>query len=66
MNEIVVSLCDRSGNMVEPWAAGGGYECYAVDLRADERTRSVGDGVIHHVQADVREWEPPTDDPRTG
>jgi len=66
MNEIVVSLCDRSGNMVKPWAAGGGYECHAVDLHAEERTRSVGDGVIHHVQADVREWEPPADDVRIG
>lgn len=64
--QIVVSLCDHSGNMVRPWAAGGGYECYAVDLKNDDSTEHVGDGRIHYVDADVREWKPPTDDVRIG
>lgn len=62
---VVVSLCARSGNMVRPWA-GGGYECYAVDLENDGSTEQVGDGSIRYVQADVREWEPPDAPVRIG
>jgi len=61
---IVVSLCDQSGNIVEPWAFAGGYECYAVDLKNDDSTEQTGRGVIHYVQADVREWEPPAESAR--
>lgn len=64
-DRIVVSLCDHSGNMVRPWAEAG-FECYAVDLKNDDTTEQVGDGVIHYVQADVREWEPPAADVRIG
>lgn len=32
MGEIVISLCDRTGNMVKPWADAG-YECICVDLQ---------------------------------
>src|ERR1700730_4053384 len=28
----VLSLCDRTGNMVKPWASAG-FECFCVDLR---------------------------------
>jgi hypothetical protein len=56
--QIVVSLCDESGNMVRPWATVG-YECYAVDLKNDDTTEQVGDGVIHYVNADVRQWNAP-------
>jgi len=63
--EIVISLCEQSGNMVRPWARAG-YECYAVDLKNDDSSEHVGDGVIHYVQADVREWEPPAGDVRIG
>ena len=64
--EIVVSLCDRTGNMVRPWAAGGNYECYAVDLENDDTTERVNDGTIHYVEADVREWTPPERPVRIG
>jgi hypothetical protein len=49
--------------MVRPWAEAG-CECWAVDIKADERDVTVGDGVIHHVQADVREWSPEFDTAR--
>ena len=54
--EIVISLFDRTGNMVAPWAAAG-YHCYCVDLQhpAGETHR----GNITFVGADVREWLPP-------
>ena len=29
---IVLSVCDRTGNMVQPWAAAG-FECFCVDVR---------------------------------
>lgn len=55
----VLSLCDRSGNMVRPWADAG-HDCLAVDLHQDnERVETVGYGSITYVQADVREYEPP-------
>lgn len=63
---IVVSLCDRSGNMVLPWAEEG-YECYAVDVERDsERVDSVGEGCIHYVESDVRDWTVPEDDVEIG
>lgn len=54
----VVSLCDRSGNAVRPWARNG-YVAWCVDLEADPRVELVGDGAIVYHRADVREWEPP-------
>lgn len=65
MEQIVVSLCEQSGNMVRPWAERG-FECYAVDLENDGSTEQAGGGVIHYIEADVRDWEPPTDDVRIG
>jgi hypothetical protein len=64
-SRIVVSLCDHSGNMVRPWATAG-YDCYAVDLKNDDTTKQVGDGQVHYVEADVREWEPPERPVRIG
>jgi len=63
--EIVVSLCEQSGNMVRPWARHG-YECYAVDLQNDGSTEHAGDGQIHYVNADVRDWQPPEQPVRIG
>jgi hypothetical protein len=57
----VLSLCDKTGNALIPWAEAG-YECIAVDIDADERTREIGDGTITHVQADVRDYDPPNKD----
>lgn len=56
MREIVVSLFDRTTNMIEPWAEAG-YCCYAVDLRHTAGERREGN--IVRVGADVREWLPP-------
>jgi len=63
--EIVISLCEQSGNMVRPWAASG-YDCYAVDIENDNSTERVGDGEIEYVNADVREWTPPERPVRIG
>ena len=51
----VLSLCDRTGNMVRPWAEAG-YECICVDIQHDGiRT----EGNITFIGADVRFWMPP-------
>jgi hypothetical protein len=55
---IVLSLCDRTGVMVEPWLAAG-YECWIVDMQHDGETH---DGLIHRIGADVRTWLPPRRD----
>jgi hypothetical protein len=53
---IVVSLCDESGVMVQPWLEAG-YECWIVDVRHPEGvTRQ---GRLVKVGADVRTWLPP-------
>lgn len=54
----VLSLCDKSGNAVRPWARNG-YVAWCVDIRAEPRVETVGGGAIVYVKADVREWEPP-------
>jgi hypothetical protein len=53
---IVLSLCDRTGNMVKPWAEAG-YECVCVDLKHPEGVTQ--EGRIRFVGADVRDWLPP-------
>src|SRR4249920_2964553 len=53
---LVLSLCDRTGNMVRPWAEAG-YECMCVDLQHAEDGRR--EGSITFVRADVRNWLPP-------
>lgn len=57
----IVSLCDRTGNALRPWAEQG-YRCIAVDTAHDgQHTEAVGEGSIRYVDADVRGWEPPAD-----
>lgn len=51
----VLSLCDRTGNMLRPWADAG-FECIAVDIQHDGDV--VRDG-IRFVGGDVRYWLPP-------
>lgn len=58
---VVLSLFDRTGNMVRPWARAG-YECIAVDIQADDTEEQVGDGIIYHVEADINEYLPPRTD----
>lgn len=55
----VLSLCDRTGNMVRPWAREG-YIGIAVDLKHDGvSVENVGSGAIVYVGADVRRYDPP-------
>lgn len=54
--QIVLSLCDRTGNMLKPWAVSG-YRCIAVDIQ-HERGGTFRDG-IEYVHGDVRTYLPP-------
>ncbi len=56
-NKVAISLCDKSGNMLKPWAKAG-YTCYAVDIQHSIRADKFIDG-IHYVWGDVRSWTPP-------
>lgn len=48
----VISFCDVSGVMVQPWLAGG-FECWIVDI---QHPRGVTrDGRLHRVGADIHE-----------
>jgi hypothetical protein len=51
---LVLSLCDRTGNMVRPWAEAG-YPCITVDIQrsADEIPN------VTRIQNDVRRFLPP-------
>jgi hypothetical protein len=63
MTQKVISLCDRTGNMVKPWAESG-YDCICVDFQhAIRRTRTVehGKGTITYEWGDVRSWWPDRD-----
>ena len=52
---IVLSLCERTGNMVRPWARAG-YECICVYVQHHGITRQ---GNITFIGADIRFWMPP-------
>lgn len=56
MNPVVLSLCDRTGNMLRPWMECG-YRCIAVDLR-HENGVTIREG-IEYVGADVLKYLPP-------
>lgn len=49
----VVSLCDRTGVMVEPWAAAG-VECITVDIQTPEWGSAAGGLHRSHYLQDVR------------
>lgn len=51
----VLSLCDKTGNILKPWARAG-FRCIAVDIQHSGTT--VMDG-IEYVRADVRTYMPP-------
>jgi len=57
MTGIILSLCDRTGIMVRPWADAG-FECWCVDLQHDGD--EVRDG-IRFLRADVLRFLPPKD-----
>lgn len=54
MKPRVLSLCDRTGVMVEPWVEAG-FHCTIVDIQ--HTTEDVGP-LLRTVGADVRRWEP--------
>jgi hypothetical protein len=58
MRPVVLSLCDRTGVMVEPWRAAG-YDAITVDLKAAHREQPHRT----HIVADVRRWTYPNDRP---
>lgn len=59
MSGHVLSLCDRTGVMVEPWLAAG-YRCTIVDLQHPAGGET--DGLLTRVGADVTQWLPPMRD----
>lgn len=59
MNNVVISLCDKTGNMVKPWADAG-YECWCIDIQHSIR-RPRWEGNIRYVWGDIRTWCPPLD-----
>jgi hypothetical protein len=56
-NARILSLCDRSGVMVEPWAAAGA-ECVTVDIEGEDGAAPFGNGTIQRVRADIRTYRP--------
>jgi hypothetical protein len=58
----VLSLCDRTGVMVQPWLEAG-FDCTIVDLQHEDTGGfpSDGRGALRKVGADVRTWLPPLD-----
>lgn len=58
---VVISMCDRTGNMVRPWAEAG-FECWCVDIQHSirrDREEKVGAGLIRYVWGDARSWRLP-------
>ena len=54
----VLSLCDRTGVMVQPWLDAG-FACTIVDVQHQGETT---EGLLTKVRADVTTWLPPLDD----
>ena len=57
---IVLSLCDRTGVMVDPWVEAG-YTAYCVDLQHPKGEHAIHgyDGRLIFVGADLSTWLPP-------
>jgi len=53
---IMVSMCDKSGVMAQPWSEAG-IDCYCVDIQHSIRRERV-EGRIHYAWGDVRSWTP--------
>src|SRR5262245_22406092 len=65
--QLVLSLCDRTSVMVQPWREAG-YECWIVDVQHMAGVTDLGGmrnadgslgGNLVTVGADVRTWLPP-------
>lgn len=59
MSKLVLSLCDKSGNMILPWLEAG-YECMIVDTQHPKGIKKTGNLTI--VGADITKWLPPKTD----
>ena len=59
--EVVISLCDKTGNMVKPWAEAG-FICICIDTQHSIRSKKCikfeGGGEIWFVWGDARSWKP--------
>jgi hypothetical protein len=55
---MVLSLCDRTGNAVRPWAAAG-YRCLIVDIQHEPGERELEPNIVA-IGANVLRWVPPT------
>lgn len=53
---MIVSLCDKTGNMLKPWADAG-HRCVAVDVQHSIRKDRHSNG-IDFVWGDCRSWTP--------
>lgn len=63
MNGIVVSLFDKTGNMVRPWAEAG-YDCVCYDIAHEcPRVERVGHGSIMFVPVDLMHRGPAVNRP---
>jgi hypothetical protein len=51
----VLSLCDRTGVMVQPWLEAG-FDAVTVDLQADDMTEQVGSARWERVRCNVRDY----------
>jgi hypothetical protein len=56
LRPIVLSLCDRTGNMVQPWLEAD-YECWVLDIQHESGEHR--DGNLMRVGADILTWLPP-------
>lgn len=65
---VVISICDKSGIMVEPWAAAG-CVCICVDIQhgiratrtnqhSVKKMNNKNGGEIHYIYGDARSWKP--------
>lgn len=59
MSGLVLSLCDRTGVMVQPWLDAG-YRCTIVDVQHAPGVET--DDLLTRVGADLRSWLPPLDE----
>ena len=53
---VIISLCDRTGSMVEPWASAG-WECLCIDVQHSMQTDKIKDNITKHWE-DVRNLTP--------
>ena len=49
----ILSLCDRTGNMVRPWLEAG-HECWIVDIQHEPGIHR--DGNLVQVGVDLNRW----------